>query len=150
MLKRQQVNSSTIIRAVLAVIYIGIAGYFFMRYWDYRTAGSTPIAYTYAGKKINKGGRGESYDMFYTYKGKEGTISLTSKEYYGIDEQQYPELYYSERSGSVFSCWEIKMSLRIVLLFCGLLIVTVFPWSIVSKKFDAMTAAKNGPVRGKR
>jgi len=67
--------------------------------------------------------------MYFDYKSKEHTISLTSKEFELIDDKIYPTLYVSERTGKIFSMWTIKQSFRITIIFFILSIIAIFPWS---------------------
>lgn len=125
-----------VIRIVLSTLYISICLYNLKDYLEFNrsVSDSKPIPYLFIDKKINKGARGESYDMVYKHNDQEKTISITSDEYELIEKKVYPELYLSIKTGKVFSKWVLKKSLRITLLFFMLFLVTVFPWSLLSKR----------------
>lgn len=120
-------NKDTIIGVVLSVMFIGVSINYLKNYIDFKSAISEnkPIPYTIIDKKINKGGRGVSYDMIIEYKNSRQTISITSKDYDWIQSGKYPELYYSKRSGLIFSKWEVKKAFRVALLFFILFVVVV-------------------------
>jgi hypothetical protein len=143
-------NKSSIVKLVLSVVYVGIALTYFMKYLDFSSSVDTnkPLSYVYVDKRIKKGGRGESYEMDYSYKNQTETISITSKEYDLISAQQYPDLYYS-KAGVVFSAWEIKKSLRITVLFFGLFVVTITPWNFLLKRMGIIKSAKDVKMNGR-
>lgn len=127
-------NKSKIVKLILSVLYFSISISYFKDYIDFKSAisESKSISYLFIDKKINKGGRGESYDMIIEYKNKRQIISITSKEFYLIENGKYPQLYYSNNSGLFFSRWNIKMALRITILFLLLSIIAIFPWNILN------------------
>jgi hypothetical protein len=127
-------SKRNVIKISLGLLFIIISIYFLKNYMEFNSfSNNKPISYLFLDKRINKGGRGESYEMDFKYNNHVESISITSKEYDLIEEKQYPELYYSDYSGSIYSEWEKKKALRIALLFFILFICSVFPWNYFVK-----------------
>jgi|688.fasta_scaffold282098_2 hypothetical protein len=122
-----------IIKYFFGVIFLFISLYNYTNYLDFYNSLNEPqkIKYLFVSKKINIGGRGNSYEMIINYKNKLKTISLTSKEYTLIDIKNYPILYEGKRTGYIFSKWVVKKSLRISILFFLMFVVAVSPWNKV-------------------
>lgn len=112
------------------VMFLGISIYSFTNYIGFRyvISESKPILYSLINNRINKGGRGESYDLTIKYQNKEYVINITSKESDLIENGVYPEIYFSTYTNSVFSKWTITLSLRLTILFFILAFVAVLPW----------------------
>jgi lipoprotein signal peptidase len=128
-------NKTKIVKFVLGVIFLGISVNFFKDYIAFKSAisESKPIVYSFIERRINKGGRGETYEMDYQYKYQKGTVNITSQEYDLIANAKYPSLYYSKNTGLIFSKWEEKKAFRITILFLVLFIVAIFPWNKLYK-----------------
>lgn len=129
-------NKTKAVKYIFGVLFLSVSIYSLMNYIDFRNAltKSKPIVYSFIEKRVNKGGRGESYDMIIKFKNKERTISITSKEFELIENGKYPELFYSNDTDSIFSKWSIKLSLRITILFLLLSIVAILPWNKLVKQ----------------
>lgn len=126
-----EIDKAKIVKFILGLIFFSIFINYLGDYIDFKTAmfESTPISYSYIDKRINRGGRGETYEMDYQYNNIKGTLSITSKEYDLIEDAEYPELFYSKRSRLIFSKWEMKKAFRITILFLALFIIAIFPWN---------------------
>jgi hypothetical protein len=132
--QKQKMSKTSIIKIVLGLIFISISIIFFKNYIEFNSSNKyKPISYLFIDRRINKGGRGESYEMDFKYNNQLKTISITSKEYDLIEMQQYPELYYSEVSDSIYSDWEKKKALRVAILFLILFLTSIFPWKFFVK-----------------
>ncbi len=120
-----------IAKLILGVIFFSISIIHFINYNNYRRSlkKREPISYSYVDRKINTGGRGESYEMTITYDKKKYKINLTSKEYYEINDEMFPILYYSKGNNLVFSEWEMKRAYRIFLVFIIMFLITIIPFS---------------------
>jgi hypothetical protein len=131
-------NKTKAVKFVLGIIFFSISVKFFMDYIDFNSSisESKPIVYSFVEKRINRGGRGESYDMIIEYKNRERTISINSKEYDLIEKGDFPKLFYSKNTDSIFSKWSIKLSFRITILFLLLSIVSIVPWNKLVKAKD--------------
>ena len=129
-------NKSKAVKFVLGIIFFSISVKFFTNYVDFNSSisESKPIVYSFVEKRINRGGRGETYEMDYQYNLKRGTVNITSEEYDMITSGKYPQLYYSKSTGLVFSNWEIKKAFRITILFLLLSIVAILPWNKLVKQ----------------
>jgi hypothetical protein len=129
MIKKE--NKATILKLVFGLMFSIIIIINLKDYIEYKSVmtESNPISYIYTDKRINKGGRGDSYEMDYKYFNIKGTVYITSKEFFLIEKGIFPELFYSKKNGLIFSRWEIKKSIRITVLFLVFFIVVVFPWS---------------------
>lgn len=77
---------------------------------------SSPIEYTFTGKE-KRGGRGSYYIMNVVYKHESYTVGITGRDYVQIDDKQFPNLFYSDTSGIVCSEWDMRVSLRVFVLF---------------------------------
>lgn len=128
-------SKAKIIKFVLGVIFLGISVNFYKDYLVFKSAisESKPIVYSFIERRINKGGRGETYEMDYQYKYRKGTVNITSQEYDLITNAKYPSLYYSINTDLIFSKWEKERALRIAILFLVLFIFAIFPWSKLYK-----------------
>ena len=128
-------NKTKAVKFTLGIIFFSISVKFFTNYVDFISSisESKPIVYSFVEKKINRGGRGESYDMIIEYNNGERTISITSKEYDLIEKGDFPKLFYSKNTDSIFSKWSIKLSLRVSILFLLLSIVAILPWNKLVK-----------------
>ncbi len=126
------------IKYLLGIIFLCIGIYNFRNYRNFKNslAPNAEIIYKIINKKVNNGGRGDSYEMKIEYNNKEYSISLTSKEFVLIDSKIYPTLYESKNTGKIFSKWIIKKSGRISILFIILFFVAVLPWRSVFSKFN--------------
>lgn len=104
-------DKSKLIKYIFGLLF-GISIYSLTNYIDSRHAISEgqPILYTIAEKRINKGGRGESYELIIKFQNKEHTISITSKEFDLIEDGRHPELYFSKYTGTIYSKWTITLS----------------------------------------
>lgn len=131
-------TKETILKTIFGLLFISLSIYFFRDYFDFKSeiVNNKLISYSFIEKKINKGGRGESYDMIFFYNRQKHSISITSTEYYLIEEGKFPKLYLSKKSNSIFSVWSIKRSLRLGILFLSLSIISVFPYSLFRKFFS--------------
>lgn len=129
-------NKSKILKYIFSVLFLCVTIYSLFNYIHFRNALSEfkPIVYSYIEKRVNRGGRGESYDMIIEYKNKKRTISITSQDFDLIENGIYPELYYSQDIDSVFSKWSVKVSLRVAILFLLLSIMSIIPWNKVIKQ----------------
>lgn len=129
-------NKSKAVKFVLGIIFFSISVKYFTNYVDFNSSisESKPIVYSFVEKRINRGGRGETYEMDYQYNLKRGTVNITSEEYDMITSGKYPQLYYSKSTGLVFSNWEIKKAFRITILFLLLSIVAILPWNKLVKQ----------------
>jgi hypothetical protein len=123
-------------KSVLGLFFISISLYFFNDYLEFKSSivNNKPLTYSFIEKRINRGGRGESYEMDYLYNNQRRSILITSAEYELIEESKYPDLYFSKSSGNIFSKWQIKKSYRIAILFFFLFIATIMPYSRIIKK----------------
>jgi len=65
--------------------------------------------------------------MIILYDDKLYNINLTHNEYQKIENSIPPDLFYSETTEKVFSEWEIKMTLRISLIFLIGFLITFIP-----------------------
>lgn len=129
-------NKTKAVKFVLGIIFFSISVKFFTNYVDFNSSisESKPIVYSFVEKRINRGGRGETYEMDYQYNLKRGTVNITSEEYDMITSGKYPQLYYSKSTGLIFSNWEIKKAFRITVLFLLLSIVAILPWNKLVKQ----------------
>lgn len=129
-------NKNALVKWIFRIVFFSISIYHIVAYLEYGSAveDETPVQYTYVGKEIKKGGRGEWYQMTVVYNGRAFTVSITSEIYKQIDENQFPDLYYSPQQDAVFSLWEKKKALRIALLFLAGALVTFVPFNKFLKK----------------
>lgn len=100
---------------VLFFIFAVRGWYHYVIYSD-AIKNSRPIAYYFSWKE-KRGGRGSYYVINVLYEDDNYTARVTSKEYYNIDDGVFPELYYSEKNGSVFSEWDKTSSFRVFIMF---------------------------------
>ncbi|MFW0739391.1 hypothetical protein [Flavobacterium sp. T12S277] len=125
-----------LLKFILGLLFISISIISFYNYLEFKSSfiNNKSLSYSFVEKRINRGGRGESYEMDFLYNNKKHSISITSNEYNLIEEGKYPDLYFSERSGNFFSKWEAKKSFRISLLFFSLFIFTIIPYTYIINK----------------
>lgn len=131
-----------ILKIVFRILFLSIATISLWFYLDYKQAIDTQfsIEYKFIEKKANKGGRGTHYEMKVYYANKYYNISLTKQEYTNIDNNQFPTLYFSEKNKDIFSNWELRLTLRITLLFFGLFLISWFP--LLSPSTDQVKKSK--------
>lgn len=131
-------NRKILLRIILGVLFIGISANSFCNYLDYKSSivSSKPISYVFLESRINKGGRGETYEMDFLYKKKKSSILITSSEFNLAYKGKYPVLYVSKKSGDFFSRWSIKRSFRITVLFFIFFILTAVPYSFIFSKLN--------------
>jgi hypothetical protein len=129
-------NKEQIIQYLMGLIFLVVSVSSLINYIGFRHAisESKTIEYSILEKRINKGGRGESFDLIIKFQNREQTISITSKEFDMIENGEYPELYFSKYTNSIFSKWSITRSLRLTILFFILSIFAVLPWSKLNIK----------------
>ena len=87
-------NKTKVVKYVFGVLFFCVSIYSLRSYIDCKStvSESKPIVYFLVETRINKGGRGKSYDMIIKYQNREKTISITSKEFELIENGKYPEL----------------------------------------------------------
>lgn len=134
-----------VVKYLFSIIFASISFYAFKNYWNFThsVSNNSPIAYSFINKNINKGGRGETYDMHIVYDYRKYIISITSEEYAQIGNRKFPELYYSKSMNVVFSKWEIKMLFRVAILFFLLFIIAVVPWTFFKARLNDFVRKTN-------
>jgi hypothetical protein len=106
-----------------------MALYQFNRYFVYQSisAEGKPIKYVYVARQIHKGGRGEYYTMIISYKEEQQTIDITSKNYWELEKNIFPVLFYSKSDDTIFGNWVIKLKFRLAVLFFVAFLITFLP-----------------------
>ncbi|MEN2413174.1 hypothetical protein [Flavobacterium mesophilum] len=129
-----------LLKVVLGLLFFSISFIAFENYLHFKSSlvNNKPLAYLFIDKRINKGGRGESYEMDFLYKKQMHSISITGNEYDLIEKGQYPDLYLTKNKDDIFSKWSLKMSFRIALLFFLLFVLTVLPYSFIINLFRSV------------
>ena len=61
--KSSEMNKTKAVKYIFGVLFLSVSIYSLMNYIDFRNAltKSKPIVYSFIEKRVNKGGRGESY-----------------------------------------------------------------------------------------
>lgn len=108
---------------ILPLIFGAISINYFRKYLILKSILENPIAYEVIASKVNKGGRGESFDMTVLYQKQPYELSITGKDYRNLKKGKYPVLYYSVELDEVFYSWSVKRSLRIAIIFFVFFIV---------------------------
>jgi hypothetical protein len=91
------------IRIVIGLITISIAIFqlkYYMLYKNIRD-NKEPIKYEYIDKIIHKG-RGAYYQIKISYEQTEAIVDITSKNYYEIDKNKFPLIFYSKENQTFF------------------------------------------------
>ncbi len=108
---------------ILPLIFGAISINYFRKYLILKPILGSPIAYEVISSKVNKGGRGQSFNMTVRYQKQPYELAITGNDYRNLKKGKYPTLYYSVKLNEVFYHWTIKMSLRIALIFFVFFIV---------------------------
>jgi hypothetical protein len=86
-----------------------------------------PVAYSFVDKLIKARARGDYYQMRVMFERKQFTVDIAGKVYRAIDQNIFPDLYYSRDRGVVFSIWEKVRAGRLAVLFFALALVVMYP-----------------------
>lgn len=125
-----------LLKFIFGLLFAVISIMSFCNYFDFKSSmvSNEPVSYLFIEKRINRGGRGEAYEMDFLYNRRKYSIFITGNEYSLIEKGKYPILYISKESGNFFSVWSIKRSFRISMLFFMLLIFTLIPYDFILNK----------------
>jgi len=85
---------------------------------------TAPVIYKVLEKKINRGS-GLSYVLKVLYNDKKYWVDITEKTFYKLDNDKFPDLYYSETLGTVITNWESKKAFRIFMFFSMFFSITI-------------------------
>lgn len=104
------------------VLFIGVILYNLFQLYndkDYNND-SNLIVYSVVSYKENSGGKGSHYDMDVLYDGEKISLSITNKEYRGIEKGIYPKVY--RYNGKLLTDWTYEQKKRYIYVFIILMI----------------------------
>lgn len=108
----------------LNLLFIGSISYNLIRLYNDKDYSNdlNLIEYSVVSYKENSGGKGNHYDMNILFEGEKNSLSITSKEYYGIKKGVFPKVY--RYNSGLLTDWTYEQKKRYIYVFLILMIFT--------------------------